>query len=869
MKNMLIDLTASVRIFFLTAVLLTATCHVQSQVSKKAFLTRNDYRFWHTIENPKISAKGNWISFALKYKSGNDTLVVKNIELDRIVYLAKATNGSFFNEQQFLFLKNDTLGIMQLSRGKITRYPNITQFRILEKQGMLATLEKSENGYKFVLRSLSQMRVKHEVVNVSNWLFSPDNDSVALFLVQGNTTSVKVLELFGKINAKTIAQTSDSNFEDFIWQIDGKRLGFRTVQNGEITALNIYDTSVEKNYTLHTNELPQHHKFNKHTIYMDALSGYVFIGASIARSQPIEGDVQIWNTNDLQLYPQIAKIGVRPIQTVFRWLPLTHGLVKAIPDGFSRFILNATGQYALLFDNSKDRSYSSRDASEDIYLHKIGTNQTTLILRQFPGSPNRTIASPGGRYFTFYFDGNWQSVECATGKIINMTKNLTNTLSDNEASYSGARIPYDRAIWTKEDKSLMVTDAFDIFDINIADQNYRRLTHGRENGIKFRFSDTGLDPIAYYAQNDKAVDLKVPIILTAEAPDMEKSGYYSLKAGQKEQKIYYEELSASQIKKARDKDRYLIIEEDFHIAPRIQIVNDKNANRLVYQSNRQQQKFYWGKAERIWFKNNKGIRIPATLCYPANYNPLLKYPMVVKIYQRQSGSLHRYYAPSLGVQAGINVGNLTTQGYFVLLPDIIYEVGEPGKSALDCTMAAVDNAIGHASIDASKIGLIGHSFGGYESAFIATQTNRFATIVLGSGATDLITNYLKVSVNGAGPDFWRFESDQYRIKKGLYEDFSKYLENSPIYHAKRITSPLLTYSGTNDGQVSPLQAMELWLASLKLGKQHVMLLYPNEEHVFHTPSNKEDLCIKIEQWFGHYLKGEKYPDWAKPEQDRY
>lgn len=869
MKNGLINLEVLLRIAFLTVIILTATCHVRGQASKKTFLTRNDYKLWHTIENPKISAKGNWVSFTLKYKSGNDTLVVKNVEFDKMIHLPKATNGSFFNEQQFLYLKNDILGIMQLSTGRITEHSNIIQFRILEKQGTLATLEKAQSGYKFVLRSLNGMHTLLEVLNVNNWLFSPDNDSVALLVIDGNITSVSVLELFGKISAKTIAKTDNSNFESFIWQIDGKRLGFRTIQNGGITAVNIYDRSLDKNYTLTTTELPKEHKFISHNIYMDALSGYVFIGTAIARSQPKEGDVQIWNTNDLQLYPQIAKIGARPIQTVFRWLPLTNELANAMPDGFSRTIINATGQYALLFDNSRDRSYSSRDASEDVYLHKIGTNQTKLILRQFPGSPSSIIASPGGKYFTFYFDGNWQVIECATGKIKNVTSNLKLNLTDDESSYSGARVPYDRALWTKDDKSILVTDDFDIFDINIVDHTCNRLTNGRENDIKFRLPETGLDQISYYAQNDKAIDISVPLILTASAPNMEKSGYFNLKVGKKEQKINYEELTNSYIKKARDKDKYLIIEEDFHLAPRIKIVNEKKENRLIYESNKQQQKFYWGKAKRIWFKNTKGNRLPATLCYPANYNPLLKYPMVVKIYQRQSGSLHRYYAPSLGVQAGINVGNLTAQGYFVLLPDIIFEVGKPGKSALDCTLAAVDSAIEYASIDDSKIGLIGHSFGGYESAFIATQTNRFATIVLGSGATDLITNYLKVSVNGAGPDFWRFESDQYRIKLGLYEDFLTYLENSPIYHANKITSPLLTYSGADDGQVSPLQGIELWLASLKLRKQHVMLLYPIEEHVFRIPKNKEDLCIKIEQWFGHYLKDEKYPDWAKPEQERY
>lgn len=485
MKSKLFNVLMLSRVAFLTAVFLTASFSVMGQAPQKTFLTRNDYKLWHTIENPKISAKGNWVSFSLKYKSGNDTLIVKNLETHKVILLPKATNGTFFNEEQFLYLKTDTLGIVQLGSGKITQHHNITQFRILEKQGILATLEKSGSSYKFVLRSLKGMNTQLEVIKVSNWLFSPNNNAVALLVNDGNTAYVKVLELFGKATVKTIAQTTNTNFESLIWQIDSKRLGFRTVDSGETIAINVYDRSLVKNHSLYINKLPQKQKFTNHSIYLDALSGYVFIGTAIARAQPSTDEVQIWNTNDLQLYPQKAKIGSRPIQTVFRWLPLNDELINAMPDGFSRIILNATGQYALLFDNSKDRSFSSRDASEDVYVHKIGTDKTTLVLRQFSGNPNSITASPGGKYFSFYLDDNWQTIECTTGKIKNITNNLKHDLTDNEASYSGSGIPYDRALWTEEDKSLLVTDAFDIFDISIADHTYKRLTHGRENGIKF------------------------------------------------------------------------------------------------------------------------------------------------------------------------------------------------------------------------------------------------------------------------------------------------------------------------------------------------------------------------------------------------
>nr|WP_198999678.1 prolyl oligopeptidase family serine peptidase [Flavobacterium sp. ASV13] len=869
MKNQLMNFIMLLQNVFCMATLFLVAFPAMGQVNQKAFLTRDDYKMWHKIENPKISTKGNWASFMITYESGMDTLTVMNMRTNNKMFFPKASNGSFFEEEKFLYLDGETLGIVELNTGKINKQLGISQFRILEKQGYLALLEKSKDSYKLILRSLKGMHSLLEVDNVNNWLFNPANDMLALQINEGQTSAIKIVELFEKVTDRTIARTERTKFDNLIWQTDGKRLGFRTMDNETTAAIHVYNCLLGTTDSLTSEQLPQPQQFSNHSIYLEKASQYVFIGTAISRQQPDPNDVQIWNTADSQLFPQIAKIGVRPKQTVLRWSPSDGKLVNVMPNGFSRVLLNASGEYALLFDNSKDRSFSTREPAEDVYLHKIGTSQTTLMLCQFPGNPNRITASPEGRFFTFFNDGDWQVIECATGKVKNLTKGLQHTLIDEEGSYSGPKFSYDRALWTKGDKSLLVADAFDIYEITFNDGKSKRLTHGREYNIRFRLDVTDLDQIAYFAQNGRPVDTSLPLLLTATAPFMEKSGYYSLTKGKQEQKIYYEDLSVANIKKARDLNRYLIVEEDFHIAPRLKLIDKKGGNKIIYASNKQQQEFYWGRAERIWFTNSMGKKLPATLCYPAGYDPAKKYPMITRIYQRQAGSLHRYFEPALGVQAGINTGNMTTKGYFVLIPDIVYETGSPGKSALDCTLSAVDAAIAYASVDSSKIGLIGHSFGGYESAFIATQTNRFATIVIGSGATDLVTNYLKVSENGAAPDFWRFESDQYRMKTGLYEAFSTYLENSPIYYAEAIETPLLTYSGADDGQVSPLQSIELWLANLKLNKKHLMLLYPNEEHVFRTKKNKEDLCMKIEQWFDHYLKGDKYPDWAQPEQYRF
>jgi dipeptidyl aminopeptidase/acylaminoacyl peptidase len=210
---------------------------------------------------------------------------------------------------------------------------------------------------------------------------------------------------------------------------------------------------------------------------------------------------------------------------------------------------------------------------------------------------------------------------------------------------------------------------------------------------------------------------------------------------------------------------------------------------------------------------------------------------------------------------GFNIANLTAKGYFVLLPDIEYEMGNPGLSAADCTIAATKEVIRRGLVNSDKIGLTGHSFGGYETNFIITQTDLFAAAVSGAGISDLRSHYLSIGWPLGSAEIWRYESQQLRMNKSLFEDKDGYDRNSPVVHADRVNTPLLLWTGEEDRQIHYYQSIAFYLALQRCNKKEIMLVYPSDRHVIYDRSHQKDLTRRIEEWFDYYLKDKSEAKW--------
>ncbi len=235
--------------------------------------------------------------------------------------------------------------------------------------------------------------------------------------------------------------------------------------------------------------------------------------------------------------------------------------------------------------------------------------------------------------------------------------------------------------------------------------------------------------------------------------------------------------------------------------------------------------------------------------------------MIVYTYEIRSQTLHNYVVPS--ERSYYNFTAWTQQGYFVLQTDIVYRPRDPGVSAVDAVVPAVQSIVDRGLVDPDRVGLVGHSWGGYQAAYIPTQTDIFAASVSGAA----LTNFL--SMNGAIhwrpglPEMQHWETGQARMDVPFWEDFEAHVRNSPAAHITNLETPMLVMFGDEDGTVDWHQGIEFYNFARRAGKEMVMLVYPGEDHGLGEEENQVDYHRRILEWFGHYLKGDEAPAWMK------
>jgi dipeptidyl aminopeptidase/acylaminoacyl peptidase len=379
-----------------------------------------------------------------------------------------------------------------------------------------------------------------------------------------------------------------------------------------------------------------------------------------------------------------------------------------------------------------------------------------------------------------------------------------------------------------------------------------KLTNGATEEIRHRY--VALDP------KEEFIDTQKPLYLNLYGEWTKRSGYARLRSGAQAERLVWLDKNVSRLAKAKDADVYAYSVMAFDDSPDYFVGGANLADaRQATETNPFQKDYAWGRAELIEYKNSAGVRLQGILDYPANYEPGKQYPMIVYIYEKLSQGLHVYYTPS--ERSPYNPSVFTSRGYFVLHPDIVFRERDPGLSIVDSVTAAVNKVLEKGSVDRNRLGLVGHSWGGYGTAFTATQTDLFKAAVAGAALTNLVSMYGSVFWNSGRPETDHFEVGQERMQVPLWEDREAYLRNSPVFSVHKMKTPLLMAFGDNDGSVDWSQGIEMYNLARRAGKDFVLLVYPGENHGLRKRPNQIDYHRRIIEWFGHYLQGAPAPEW--------
>ena len=498
---------------------------------------------------------------------------------------------------------------------------------------------------------------------------------------------------------------------------------------------------------------------------------------------------------------------------------------------------------------SWDRSYG------DNYIVSLADGSRKKVLEK---NPYGAQISPGGKYLLWFNDAdrNYYSYRVADGRTFNLTAKLGVSLVDETYDMPGEPGPVGTGGWTDGDASVLVYDRYDIWEVLPDGSKARMVTNGIGRRDKVVFRTIALDP------ERKSVPAKEPIILLATNDVTRASGAYgaNLAAPGDPAKIVMLDKQFGGLRKAKNADVYAFTWQTFEEFPDLWVSGgDLAAARKVSSANPQQADYLWGKAERIDYLNADHVTLPAVLIKPEGFDPAKKYPLMVYIYETMAEGLNRYYAPSPGTN--INFTRYVSNGYVVLMPDIVYEVGYPGSSALKCVIPAVEKVLGMGFIDPHRIGIQGHSWGGYEITYMITQTDMFAAVEAGASVSNMTSAYGGIRWGTGMSRAFQYEKSQSRIGVPLWTRTLQFIENSPLFWVERVRTPYLTIHNDEDDAVPWYQGIEFFSALRHLGKEAYMFNFNGEKHGLRERENQKYWTVHLDEFFDHFLLGKPRPEW--------
>lgn len=651
------------------------------------------------------------------------------------------------------------------------------------------------------------------------------------------------------------------------WSEDGTSLAFLAVQKS-LTQLFSYYLSVGRLHVLEEEPFINDFEISKNDPLQFSNDGKrLFFKARPRNGLPKnEADaVQVWNAADKWIYPgeQIVK-GFTRTSKLMMWEPEKEHLMqitdKKMPDG----LLTTDYRYAIVSNPKTYEPQFKNHPDRDYYITELATGKKRPFLERQPFKENVMRASPEGGRIAYFREGHWFVYNILTDQHLCLTDKIEQSFGINYWTLLSSS--YGFGGWTKDGLSVLLYDKFDVWLVAADGSKGRRLTRGREEGNVYRVlqADNEHVPTEYMIEKSFICDFGKGVILTSENTDHTASGLYHLNDSFSLAPFYTDAKRIYNFN--RNANSLLWIAESYTAPPVLCFSAGLKKSVKIAGSNKHLSRFAVPRRDIVHYASGTGKELRGLLYYPAGYAPDKNYPMVTHIYELQSHRANYFLTPSLSSEIGFDVGHYVNNGYFVFLPDILCEKDQVGSSALWCIENALNEVQKVTSIDRERIGLVGHSFGGFETDYIISHTDRFACAVAGSAITNLVSSALSVSRYDKKPNMYKSLDGQLRMSASPANDAGTYMSNSPVLHVQDIATPLLAWTGLEDGQVEPTQSFEMYMAMRWAGKNHILLAYPEEHHGLENPQNILDLGNKTMQWFDHYLKGSPREKWMEPTQ---
>jgi dipeptidyl aminopeptidase/acylaminoacyl peptidase len=502
----------------------------------------------------------------------------------------------------------------------------------------------------------------------------------------------------------------------------------------------------------------------------------------------------------------------------------------------------------------KELSYLT-PTHKDLYLINIETGERKAVAKKTRGTL-RLSPDEGYAYWYDRAERHYFAYALKTGNTVNLTQAIKYPVWDEENDVPDDPYPYGVEGWLG-DSIIVINERYDLWGVNPtqpdAPINYTK-GMGRNNEMEF-----AIERLGKYRKRLPESEW----VLSAFNTQTKDEGFYRLDLAngeistlvEPEPYLYYD------VRKAEESDEMVVRKASFAQYPEI-AVTDKNFTdpQIISSTNPQQAEYNWGSVELVEWKGYNKKKLQGLLYKPEDFDPNKKYPLMVYFYETYSDRLHNYSTPRPSAST-VNFAHYVSNGYLVFVPDIVYKVGEPGPSAYDCVVSGAKKLAKESWVDETRMGIQGQSWGGYQVAYLVTQTDLFACGMAGAPVSNMTSAYGGIRWGSGMSREFQYERTQSRLGATLWEDRDAYIKNSPVFFADKVNTPLLMMHNDDDGAVPWYQGIEYFMALRRLNKPVWMLVYNGEAHNLRKRHNRKDLTVRMMQFFDHYLKDAPAPEW--------
>lgn len=879
-------------------------------------LELKDYGLWKRIDSSALSMDGEWVAYTLIQESGEGELVVRHTRSSREFRVSRGRwpaprvrvagvpivdEAQVSLDSRFVLFTirsrepaGSTLGIMRLPDGELTKVSSVSTFVLPKESGRYVAYlvdAESESGRQaaaassfpkkdlVVLELMSNRKV--EIPDVSSFAFDPKANHLAYAISSDREwrNGVYIRRLTdGRINSLL---TGSLECPYLTFDESGKRVAFiaeidepkRSTRRHAV----YYSSSPIRAASSTLVPLPDGIAVSsggevRFSSAGDALIFNVVEAPSQPPSANSTGDkkVELWHWAEqdprLQAHSRTISAG-QSYLAVYHMN--TKRFVQLADPSVPEVIFSDHARYAVGVDSAPyklSELWRGPKNVVDLYLIDANTGERSLLRRKFQRSAGElAVFSPNGRYLIYFENRRWMSYDLYKEMAIDLTGRLLPRVSFDFME-GVTKEPVGIAGWAPGGM-LLAYDSNDIWEIDPSGKKApRNLTMGigRKQSIIFRLAeDSPYSSIGTEKRSYPMLDTARPLLLSALDTRTMSSGIWSMRIGGSQvqtEKLYAPNKRVALVAKSVEKEQYLVTEQTFMEFPDLWVGARFDALRKISDANPQQIDYHWGTAELVEFVSEFGAPLKGVLYKPERFEPSKKYPMIVDIYELSASTLHDYIVPeALAVSnASTAIPSLLSQGYIVFRPDIFPAVPYPGQSAIASLRPAIERVIERGFVDRARIGLTGHSFGGFEAAYAITHTNLFRCASIGAAVSDTISAYTSVVALNK-PNY--YEGGQGRHGASVWEDPFTYFINSPLLFADRIDIPLLIMHNDRDVNVPFSQGTAFFSALRRLGKEAYLVNYTGEPHMLLSDENRLDWDSRFKQFFDHCLNDAPAPEW--------